>query len=89
MASELNALRWDGERGHYEIYYLSLTDRGSGSGIWIRYNSEGASLRGKAYERDRSEATGWRLVDTLLGTGREHFEYAQREPVADLELQVR
>jgi hypothetical protein len=32
-----NALRWDGERGHYEVYYLSATDRCSGVGLWIRY----------------------------------------------------
>jgi hypothetical protein len=37
MASNLNALRWAGQPGHYEVYYVSLTDRGSGWGIWIRY----------------------------------------------------
>ena len=37
MARDLNALRWDGSPGHYEVYYLSLTDRGSGVGVWIRY----------------------------------------------------
>src|SRR3954452_11472412 len=37
MGSDLNALRWDGTPGHYEIYYVSLTDRGSGCGVWIRY----------------------------------------------------
>ena len=35
--SRLNALRWDGGPGHYEVYYLSLTDRASGCGVWIRY----------------------------------------------------
>ena len=33
----LNALRWDGQPGHYEVWYLSLTDRASGCGVWIRY----------------------------------------------------
>jgi hypothetical protein len=37
MGSNLNALRWAGQPGHYEVYYVSLTDRGSGCGIWIRY----------------------------------------------------
>jgi hypothetical protein len=32
-----NALRWDGAAGHYEAYYLSATDPGSGLGLWIRY----------------------------------------------------
>jgi hypothetical protein len=32
-----NALRWDGRNGHYEVYYLTLTDGASGVGVWIRY----------------------------------------------------
>jgi hypothetical protein len=32
-----NLLRWDGSPGHYEVYYLSATDRASGLGLWIRY----------------------------------------------------
>jgi hypothetical protein len=32
-----NALRWAGDPGHYEVYYLSLTDAASGVGLWIRY----------------------------------------------------
>jgi hypothetical protein len=32
-----NELQWDGNPGHYEVYYVSLTDRGSGTGAWIRY----------------------------------------------------
>jgi hypothetical protein len=53
------------------------------------YNSEVASLRCLAYERDRSEPSGWRLAETLVAPGRAHFEYAQREPVPGLELHVR
>jgi hypothetical protein len=37
MASNPNALQWDGAPGHYEVYYVSLTDRGTGRGFWIRY----------------------------------------------------
>ena len=32
-----NALQWDGQPGHYEVYYLSATDPASGIGLWIRY----------------------------------------------------
>jgi hypothetical protein len=32
-----NALRWDGSAGHYEVWYLTLTDGASGVGLWIRY----------------------------------------------------
>jgi hypothetical protein len=32
-----NVLRWDGGPGHYEVYYVSATDRASGLGLWIRY----------------------------------------------------
>ena len=32
-----NALRWQGQAGHYEVYYLTATDPRTGVGIWIRY----------------------------------------------------
>jgi hypothetical protein len=32
-----NALQWDGGPGHYEVYYLTVTDRPTGVGLWIRY----------------------------------------------------
>jgi hypothetical protein len=32
-----NVLQWDGGSGHYEVYYLSITDPGPGLGLWIRY----------------------------------------------------
>ncbi len=37
MSAALNAPRWDGGPGFYEVWYLTLTDRGSGVGAWIRY----------------------------------------------------
>jgi hypothetical protein len=32
-----NTLRWNGRPGHYEVYYLTLTDAATGAGYWIRY----------------------------------------------------
>jgi hypothetical protein len=52
------------------------------------YNSEVASMHVRVWERDRGVQEGWRLVDELVAPGRAHFEYAQREPVPGLELQV-
>ncbi len=37
MARDLNAQRWAGDPGFYEVWYLTLTDRASGIGVWIRY----------------------------------------------------
>jgi hypothetical protein len=52
------------------------------------YNSEVASMHVRVWERDRSVQEGWRLLDELASAGRAHFEYAQRETVPGLELQV-
>jgi hypothetical protein len=32
-----NSLQWNGRPGHYEVYYLTFTDPGTGVGFWIRY----------------------------------------------------
>ncbi len=37
MAMSANDLRWSGRPGHYEVYYLTLTDPDTGVGVWIRY----------------------------------------------------
>jgi hypothetical protein len=37
MFPQSNALQWDGREGHYEVYYLTLTDPATGVGVWIRY----------------------------------------------------
>ena len=37
MPNAPNVLRWDGGPGHYEVYYLTLTDERSGVGVWVRY----------------------------------------------------
>jgi hypothetical protein len=33
----LNDLRWDGGPGHYEVWFLTFTDAGTGTGLWIRF----------------------------------------------------
>src|SRR5205085_1424661 len=52
------------------------------------YNSETATMRVRVWRRDRTVGEGWRLEEELVAPGRAHFEYAQREPVPDLRLQV-
>lgn len=37
MSADLDALRWDGGPGHYEVHYLTLTDPRTGIGLWIRF----------------------------------------------------
>ncbi len=35
-----NLLRWKGQRGHYEAYYLTFNHRPSGLGFWLRYTMD-------------------------------------------------
>ena len=37
MTKRWNDLQWDGEAGHYEVYYLTFTEPATGIGFWIRY----------------------------------------------------
>ncbi len=37
MPERWNVLQWDGNPGHYEVYYVTLTDPATGVGLWIRY----------------------------------------------------
>jgi hypothetical protein len=56
-----NTLRWDGAPGHYEVYYVSATDRASGLGLWIRYTLR-APLQGP------TECALWFMAMDLDGT---------------------
>jgi hypothetical protein len=58
----LNQLRWDGGPGHYEVYYVSLTDPGSGLGAWIRYTMR-APLDGA-----RAECALWFMAMDRAGS---------------------
>jgi hypothetical protein len=37
MPAKANVLQWHGQRGHYEVYYLTVTEPRTGVGLWIRY----------------------------------------------------
>lgn len=37
MPERWNAMQWTGEPGHYEVWYVTFTDPGTGVGFWIRY----------------------------------------------------
>ena len=46
-------------------------------------------MRVSVYDKTRRGGSPWMLRETLESDGRAHFEYAQREPVPDVELQLR
>jgi hypothetical protein len=50
------------------------------------YNSEVATMRLQRWERPRRGE--WALTETLVAPERAHFEYAQRDPVDGLALQL-
>jgi hypothetical protein len=52
------------------------------------YNTEAASMRLSVYRR-AGTGRGWQHEQTLVGPGCGHFEYAERQPVAGLELLLR
>ena len=37
MSRSANAMQWTRSPGFYEVWYLTLTDRRTGTGLWIRY----------------------------------------------------
>jgi tocopherol cyclase-like protein len=51
------------------------------------YNTEVASMTLELLER--ADRSGWRTVDSLRSDGRAHFEYAQREPLPGVRLDIR
>jgi hypothetical protein len=51
------------------------------------YNTETASMRLHLYERAR-QVGGWRHRTMLTAPGRAHYEYGQRDPVPEIELQA-
>jgi len=37
VSERWNEMQWTGKPGHYEVWYVTFTDPGSGVGFWIRY----------------------------------------------------
>jgi hypothetical protein len=67
-------MRWAGERGHYEVWYVSLTDRGSGVGAWAR-------LTMRAPDSGDPECSIWFMAMTPKG---ETFARKQTLPIGSL-----
>jgi hypothetical protein len=72
-----NAMRWDGRPGHYEVWYATLTDPRTATGVWIRY-----ALRAPLVAGEQAECTLWLAAMTPGGE-----RYARRAsfPVGPLE----
>jgi hypothetical protein len=81
MRRPLNALHWDGRPGHYEVYYLSATDRGSGVGLWIRY-----TLLAPLEERGEPTCSLWLMAMDPAATGAP-FARKQSFPISALSAQ--
>jgi hypothetical protein len=65
-AAEANRMRWEFQRGHYEVWYCTLSHLASRTGFWIRYTLEApteghgepyAQLWFARFDRDRPERT--------------------------------
>jgi hypothetical protein len=70
-----NQLQWNGAPGHYEVYYVTLTDPGTGIGMWIRYTM-------LAPERGSASSSLWFLaMDPRLG---KTFGGKVQHPIAEL-----
>lgn len=78
MAKIGNTLQWNGDPGHYEVYYLTLTDPATGVGVWIRYTIV-APLPGAG---EPSAALWFLAMDPRRG-GRP-FARKQTFPIAEL-----
>jgi hypothetical protein len=72
-----NAMRWDGRPGHYEVWYATLTDPRTATGVWIRY-----TLRAPLVAPEPAECALWLAAMTPDGE-----RYARRAsfPVSELE----
>src|SRR3954471_4718666 len=75
--SSANALRWDGRPGHYEVYYVTLTDPASAIGVWVRY-----TLRAPVEGEGGAECALWLLAMAPDG---DRFARKATFPASELE----
>jgi hypothetical protein len=81
MSASANTLVWDGSPGHYEVYYLSATDAGSGVGLWIRY-----TMLAPRDPRQEPSCSLWLMaMDPREGPGRGVLARKATLPVADMQ----
>src|SRR4051812_50023999 len=57
-----NTMRWDGRPGHYEVWYATLTDPRTATGVWIRY-----ALRAPLVAGEQAECALWLAAMTPGG----------------------
>jgi hypothetical protein len=65
-----NDLRWDGSPGHYEVWFVTLTDPASGIGVWLRHTV----LAPRDGAGGRAESALW-----LLAMAPDGDRFARRE----------
>src|SRR3954447_3267707 len=72
-----NTMRWDGRPGHYEVWYATLTDTRTATGVWIRY-----ALRAPLVAGEQDECALWLAAMT---PGAERYARRASFPVGELE----
>jgi len=73
-----NRLQWGGGPGHYEVYYLTFTERSTSIGVWIRYTL-------LAPHQGEPEAALWFLAMDPGADGRGVFGRKVAFPISELE----
>ncbi len=78
MLAKPNELQWHGDPGHYEVYYLTLTDPRSGVGLWIRYTMVAPLARHGRGRDVRAVAAGDRPEGRAVADFRSQGDAADR-----------
>jgi hypothetical protein len=84
MHGDANVLAWDGRPGHYEVYYLTLTDPATGVGVWIRYTMLAPLPSSDA----PASASLWLLAMDPRADGGSVFAVKETVPIAELRAEA-